>query len=229
MRWVVTGANRGIGLELVRQIAARGHQVEALARNPADARELAELVDASGGHVRTFACDVTRDESVRAAAKALGEVAIDVLINNAGVMGKMQSLEDLDLDDVMHSFDANALGSIRVARALLVHLERAKTRKIAGITSGMGSIADNTSGGAYGYRMSKAAMNMANRSMSVDLRARGFSCIVLNPGWVQTEMGGPGAPTPVADSARNILRVIDAMVPEQTGSFLNYDGKPYAF
>ncbi len=229
MRWVVTGANRGIGLELVRQLAARGDSVDALARDPSDAPALAAIAAASDGRVRTVACDVVSDESVRAAARAIGDVAVDVVLNNAGVMGKMLSLEDVDTEDALRTFDINALGSIRVARALLPQLERAKTRKIAGITSGMGSIADNTSGGAYAYRMSKAAMNMANKSMSADLRGRGFTCIVINPGWVQTDMGGRGAPTPVADSARNIIRVIDTVRPDQTGSFLNYDGKPYAF
>ncbi|NUO51311.1 MAG: SDR family oxidoreductase [Polyangiaceae bacterium] len=229
MRWVVTGANRGIGLELVRQIAARGDRADALARDPSGAPELTAIAAASGGRVRTFACDVASDASVRAAAQAIGNDAIDVVINNAGVMGKMLSLEDVDTDDALRTFDTNALGSIRVARALLPQLERAKTRKIAGITSGMGSIADNTSGGAYAYRMSKAAMNMANKSMSTDLRARGFTCIVINPGWVQTAMGGRGAPMPVAESAKKILGVIDAVRPEQTGAFLNYDGTSYAF
>jgi NAD(P)-dependent dehydrogenase (short-subunit alcohol dehydrogenase family) len=229
MRYVITGANRGIGLELARQLVARGDEVDALARKPSEARELSALADASGGRLRVHACDVTSDESVRAAARSIGDAAVDVLINNAGVMGKLLSLEDVDTEDAIRTFDANSLGMIRVTRALLPQLERAKTRKVVGITSGMGSISDNTSGGAYAYRMSKAAMNMANKSMSVDLKARGFTCVVMNPGWVKTDMGGAGAPTPVEESARNILRVIDSLEPDQTGAFLNYTGEAFPF
>jgi NAD(P)-dependent dehydrogenase (short-subunit alcohol dehydrogenase family) len=110
MRWVVTGANRGIGLEFARQLLARGDHVEALTRKPSEAEELRELCDGSSARGRVHPCDVTSDASVRAAAEAVGDVAVDVLVNNAGVMGKMQSLEELDLEDVTRTFDANALG-----------------------------------------------------------------------------------------------------------------------
>jgi NAD(P)-dependent dehydrogenase (short-subunit alcohol dehydrogenase family) len=111
----------------------------------------------------------------------------------------------------------------------LRHLERAPTRKVVHITSGMGSIGDNQRGGAYGYRMSKAALNMANKSMSVDLRDRGFTCVVMNPGWVQTDMGGGGAPTLVSESVSKMLGRIDAMGPADTGAFLDYKGGTYPY
>lgn len=227
MRWVITGANRGIGLEFVRQLAARGDAVDATTRSPRDGDELGAL--ASRFDVRVHACDVTNDASVRAFAEALGDATVDVLVNNAGVMGKMTSLEDVDLSDAVHVYDANALGPIRVTRALLPHLNRGKTRRVVHITSGMGSIADNSSGGAYAYRMSKAALNMANKSMSVDLRDRRFTCVVLNPGWVQTDMGGTHAPTSVTDSVRMMLERIDALSPDQSGQFLNYKGGTYPY
>jgi NAD(P)-dependent dehydrogenase (short-subunit alcohol dehydrogenase family) len=229
MRFVVTGANRGIGLELVRQLLARGDSVEAGVRDPASAHELGAIEAGSNGRVRVHGCDVTSDTSVATFADAIGEVPVDVVINNAGVMGRMLSLEELDLDDAMRTFDANALGPIRVTRAILSRLERAQTRRVVHITSGMGSIADNTSGGAYGYRMSKAALNMANRSMSVDLRGRGFTCVVINPGWVQTDMGGAGAPTPVKESVAKILARIDALTPADSGAFLDYKGGTFPF
>ncbi|NUP05704.1 MAG: SDR family oxidoreductase [Polyangiaceae bacterium] len=222
MRWVITGANRGIGLELVRQLADRGDAVEALARATSPA--LSELVARAPDRVRAITCDITTDASVRAAVAAIGSVAVDVVVNNAGVMGKMQSLHDLDLEDVVRTFDVNALGAIRVTRALLPLLLRADTRRVVSITSGMGSIEDNTHGGAYGYRMSKAALNMANRSMSVDLAHQRVTCVVMNPGWVQTEMGGEGAPTPVAESASRMIGIIDELTLAQSGTFLDYRG-----
>jgi NAD(P)-dependent dehydrogenase (short-subunit alcohol dehydrogenase family) len=229
MRWVITGANRGIGAEFVRQLIARGDHVDAGARDPHAATALLDLAARHADKLRVHGCDVSDDASVRGFAQALGDVAVDVLVNNAGVMGKMQSLEALDLEDVKHTFDVNALGAVRVTRALLAHLEHAKTRRVVQITSGMGSITDNASGGAYGYRMSKAGLNMANKSMSVDLRARGFTCVVINPGWVKTDMGGAGATITAEDSVRKMLAIIDGLTPEQTGSFLNFRGGTYPY
>lgn len=227
MRWIVTGTNRGIGREFVRQLVARGEQVEATVREPAAVADVAALdVD---GRLRVHVCDVADDEAVRRLGHTLAEQTIDVLINNAGIMGRMQSLEQLDLDDVRRTFDVDALGPIRVTRALLPMLARSPRPRVVSISSGMGSIGDNTSGGAYGYRMAKAALNMANRSMSVDLRRRGFVCVVINPGWVQTDMGGAGAPTPAAESVTKMLGLIDGLESNDTGRFLDYRGGTYEF
>jgi len=228
MRWLVTGTNRGIGLEFVRQLAARGDHVDAVARNP-NAPALLEIVRAAGGRVRVHACDVANDASVRALAGAIGSEPLDVLVNNAGVGGKWQSLQDLDLEEAKRVFDVNALGPIRVTRALLPNLLEGKTRKVVHITSGMGSIADNSSGGAYAYRMSKAALNMANKSLSVDFADKGLIAVVMNPGWVATDMGGKNAPLPVDESVKQMLQRIDEMAPAQNGAFLNYKGGTYPF
>lgn len=224
MRIVITGANRGIGLELTRRYLDRGDQVEAAARRPDAATDLAALAGAAGGRLRVHACDVGDDASARALAAALGDIAVDLLINNAGVMGKMQALADLDYADVTNTINVNALGSLRVTGALLPHLRRGSTRKIVHITSGMGSIGDNQSGGAYGYRMAKAALNMGCRSMAMDLRGEGFTAVVMNPGWVKTDMGGAHAPTPVEESAQKMIDLIDRIGPDQTGTFLDYRG-----
>lgn len=234
MRVVVTGANRGIGLELVRQLLERGHAVEAATRKPEEANDLKKLGARPSARLRVHACDVNDDASVKAFAAALGEGAgvdgrspvagVDVLVNNAGVLGKMQSMVDLDLDDVMHTFSVNALGPIRVTRALLPLLRKSEVRKVIHVTSRMGAIHDNTSGGAYGYRMSKAALNMAMKSMSVDYRKDRIITIVINPGWVQTDMGGTQAPTPVQESVRGILEVMDNVTLEQSGTFWDYRG-----
>lgn len=229
MRIVVTGANRGIGLELVRQLRERGDEVEACARKPRDARELQAL---AGDRVRIHQVDVTDTASVRALADSLRDATIDILFNVAGVYGgPRQSLrqmaEDLELRDVAETYEVNAIGALRMAIALLPNLRRSKVKKIVNVTSGMGSIADNTSGGYYAYRMSKAALNMMSRTLAVDLRDDGIISFAINPGWVQTDMGGPGAPTPVADSVRGILRETDLARLSESGEFLNWKGNRY--
>ena len=224
MRWVVTGANRGIGLEICRQLAARGDEVEATAREPGKATALAALAAEADGRVRIHALDVRSDESARALAESIGPAAVDVLVNNAGIMGQLRSLESFDLADAMATFDVNALGPIRVTRALLPLLRQSRSARVVHVTSGMGSIGDNTSGGAYGYRMAKAALNMAARSMSVDLRGEGIVSVAMNPGWVKTDMGGAGAPTAVDVCAKGILAVTDGLTLEQSGHFVDYRG-----
>jgi NAD(P)-dependent dehydrogenase (short-subunit alcohol dehydrogenase family) len=230
MKTLVTGANRGIGLELVRQLSSRGDEVVACARNPADARELTAL---AGDRVRLHRLDVADAASVRALATALGSAAIDVLFNVAGVYGdddqSLDAMTDLALADVARTYEVNAIGALRVVVALLPHVRRGAAKKLVHLTSGMGSISDNTSGGDYAYRMSKAALNMMSRSLSVDLRGEGILSVVINPGWVQTDMGGRGAPTPVADSVRGILREIDRATLADSGEFLNWKGNRYAW
>lgn len=224
MRFIVTGANRGIGLELARQLTARGDTVLAGVRDPVSAEELRSLASSQGSLLQIHACDIASDESARAFAASLGHEPVDVLINNAGIFGKNHGLEELDLDDVARTYNVNALGPIRVTRAVLPLLRKGKTRKIVHITSGMGSVTDNTSGGSYGYRMSKAALNMAAKSMSVDLRPEGILCVVMTPGWVKTDMGGPSAPTDVKESASRMIGMIDKMTLDDTGKFFDFKG-----
>ena len=224
MHAVVTAANRGIGLELVRQLLARGDTVEATARDPERAGELRGLP----GKLRVHPVDVTRDADVAALATTLGDAAIDLVLNVAGDHGgSRQRLGDLDLAEVVRTYETNAVGALRVSLALLPHLRRGTGKKLVHLTSGMGSIADNGSGGFYAYRMSKAALNMMSRSLAVDLRAEGILSAVINPGWVQTDMGGPSAPTPVADSVRMMLHEIDTATLAASGEFLDYKGGRY--
>lgn len=231
MRTLVTGANRGIGLELVRQLRERGDDVEACAQSPKNAHELQKL---AGDRVRIHALDVTDADSVRRLAGALGDVALDIVFNVAGVNGgPRKSLrgmaEDLELADVAETYAVNAIGPLRISVALLPHVRRGRVKKFVHLTSGMGSISDNTSGGSYAYRMSKAALNMMSRSLARDLAGEGIASYVINPGWVQTDMGGSGAPTPVADSVRGILREVDKATLADSGEFLNWKGNRYAW
>jgi len=220
MQIVITGASRGIGLELARQLVKRGDTVCALVRDPDKATELRAL------GVQLVACDVSRDASVRAAAKEVPS-PVDVLVNNAGIMSHRDALESLREEDAASILATNALGPVWVTRALLPHLRAGARKAVMNVTSGLGSIEDNTSGGYYAYRMSKAALNMAARSMAIDLRGEGIHVAVINPGWVQTDMGGQSAPTPVAESARGIIAQIDGLDASRSGAFLDYRGKTF--
>lgn len=226
MRAVVTGANRGIGLELARQLTARGDEVVAGVRDPASADELRK----TGAHVHRL--DITDGASVAAFAAALGDTAVDLVINNAGNNGGpgqtvCRLATDLALSSVLRTFDINAVGALRVSLALLPHVRRGTGKKLVHITSGMGSIGDNTSGGSYAYRMSKAALNMMSKTLAVDLRDDGIISFVINPGWVRTDMGGAAAPLPVEESVRNLLARIDAATLAESGEFLNWKGGRY--
>jgi NAD(P)-dependent dehydrogenase (short-subunit alcohol dehydrogenase family) len=217
--WLVTGANRGIGLEMVRQLTARGDTAIATARRPEAAGALTDL------GARVLSVDVSDAGSVRRMGEHLGDTPIDVLVNNAGVSGPGRNIATLDLDAVRATLEVNTIGPMRVTQALLPNLRAGTGKKIAHVTSLMGSIADNSSGGAYGYRASKAALNMFNKNLSLELGGEGFICVVLNPGWVKTDMGGTHAPTPVSDSVRGLLRVIDELVSADNGTFINHDAR----
>ncbi len=224
MRSVVTGANRGIGFEFVRQMLARGDDVVAGVRRPDRADSLRAL---AGERLRILALDVADPASVVAFARELGDEPVDLLINNAGIVGERGELTSLDAEDLSRTFLVNAVGPVLVTRALLPNLRRGQARKVVHLSSGMGSIGDNTSGGSYGYRMSKAALNMASRNLAHDLKLDGITSVVINPGWVQTDMGGPDATLPVSESVRRMLGIIDKLTIERTGQFLNHTGDTY--
>jgi NAD(P)-dependent dehydrogenase (short-subunit alcohol dehydrogenase family) len=225
---LVTGSNRGLGLEFVRQYAADGWRVYAACRAPGEAGDLRKLAAGSDGRVELLALDVTDSAGVRAAAARLAGVPIDLLINNAGVGSpKGQKLGGLDYAAWQRVLDTNTLGPMRVTEAFLASLEKGRQKKVVTITSGMGSIGDNGSGGSYAYRSSKAAVNMAVKSLSIDLAGRGITCIVLNPGWVRTDMGGPGGELSPEQSISAMRRVIAGLTPADSGKFFNHNGKQY--
>jgi len=225
---LITGANRGLGLEFARQYAAAGWKVYAACRRPDEARDLDRLVAGSGGHVEAIALDVTDAASVHAAAAELAGIPIDLLINNAGVGSpKGQKLGSLDYAAWQRVLDTNTLGPMRVTEAFLGNVEKGGQKKIVTITSLMGSIEDNGSGGSYAYRSSKAAVNMVVKSLSIDLAARGITCIVMHPGWVRTDMGGPGGQLSPEQSIAAMRKVIAGLVPADSGKFFNHDGRQY--
>lgn len=211
---LITGANRGIGLELCRQLAQRGDEVLATCRRTsADLESLDVTVYED--------VDVTEDAALSRLARSLGTQRIDVLINNAGILSR-QTLDELDFDAMRRQFEVNALGPLRVTRALLPCL--APGAKVVIITSRMGSIADNTSGAHYGYRMSKAAVNMAGKSLATDLGEQGIAVGLLHPGMVATEMTGRHG-EPVARAARGLIERIDELSLEHSASFRHANGE----
>ncbi len=214
-RTIITGANRGIGLELVRQMTGRGDEVIAVCRTASP--ELRET-----GAVIHEGVDVTDAAAVTSFAESLAEGSIDVLLNNAGIL-RSDRLGALDYDALRLQFEVNALGPLRFTETLLPTLRDGG--KIGIVTSAMGSIGDNASGGSYGYRMSKAAANMAGVSLARDLRHRGISVILLHPGYVKTDMtGGSGNVTP-AEAARGLIERLDALTPELSGTFWHAEGR----
>jgi NAD(P)-dependent dehydrogenase (short-subunit alcohol dehydrogenase family) len=227
---LITGANRGLGLEFARQYLADGWQVYAGCRDPASASELLRLADASDDNLQILALDVTDAESVQAAAAELDAQAIDLLLNNAGIGGpRGQTIGNIDYEAWAKVLDVNTMGPLRVSEAFVDHVAKSERKLVVTLTSGMGSLADNTSGGAYAYRSSKAAVNMVMRSLAIDLAPRGITCVVINPGWVLTDMGGPHATLTTAESVTRLRRLVQTLEPAQSGKFFNYDGREYAW
>jgi len=211
---LITGANRGIGLALAQQFTARGDNVIAVCRQSSDA------LAATGARVEA-GIDVTDEAAVAALADKLRDVNLDLVVLNAGILER-DALSTLAVDAFRRQIEVNALGPLLVVHALRDRL--ADGGKVALITSRMGSMEDNTSGGYYGYRASKAALNAIGKSLSVDLAPRGISVVLLHPGYVATEMvGGSGDVTP-EQAATQLIARIDALAPAQTGTFQHANG-----
>jgi NAD(P)-dependent dehydrogenase (short-subunit alcohol dehydrogenase family) len=213
---VVTGANRGIGLELVRQLVGRGIETVAVCRHGSP-----EL-DSLGVPVEA-GCDVTQPETWARLASRFERTQIDLLVQNAGMLVE-DGLDDVDPDDVRAQFELNALAPLFLTRALRSRLHAGA--KVALVTSRMGSMGDNGSGGYYGYRMSKAALNAAGVSLAIDLKALGVAVAILHPGAVRTEMTGGSGMIDADEAVRGLLRRIDELTLDRSGRFLHQNGQP---
>jgi len=226
--YLVTGANRGIGLEYCRQLKERGERVIAVCRSASD--ELNNLNISVETDI-----DITSDESVADLVTRLNNQPIDVLINNAGIVERLinnagiterVSLGHLDMNSIRRQFEVNALGPLRLTQALLTNLKQGSKAKVIMMTSGKASIKNNTSGGSYGYRMSKVALSMAGKSLSVDLKSQGIAVGILHPGLVKTRMTGftDSGITP-EQAVKGLLARIDELSLENTGTFWHSNGE----
>ena len=213
--YLITGANRGIGLELVRQLKNRGEEVIATCRSSSsELNSLSVRVETN--------IDVSSGDSVMKLRENLNETKIDVLIHNAGI-AEFNSLSNLDPQSIIHQFEVNALSPLCFVQAMLNHLN--KPAKIALISSRMGSIDDNTSGGSYGYRMSKVALCMAGKSLSVDLKPEDISVAILHPGLVSTRMTGfTSNGIQPKESVKGLIQRIDELTLDNTGTFWHSNG-----
>ncbi|MEM9511498.1 MAG: SDR family oxidoreductase [Cyanobacteria bacterium P01_E01_bin.48] len=214
--YAVTGANGGIGLEYCRQLVQRGDEAIAICRSASDELKSLDVRIESG-------VDVTSDREVAELATRLSDTAIDVLINNAGILERV-TLDNLDFESIRRQFEINAIGPLRVTQALLPNLKAGS--KLVLMTSRMGSIEDNTSGSSYGYRMSKVALSMAGKSLAHDLKSRGIAVAILHPGLVSTAMTGftSNGITP-ATSVKGLLQRIDDLTLTNTGTFWHANGE----
>jgi len=223
---VITGANRGIGLELVEQAVKKGYAVTAGCRRPDSAEELLAMRDAHR-EVDVLPLELNNAHSIDRFVHELDGRAIDVLINNAGVYGQRDAtLGNVDADAWHTAFHVNTIAPLILTQKLLPHLRRGEGKRLAYLSSKMGSIADNTSGGSYVYRSTKSALNQVVKSLAEDLKSEGFIALALHPGWVRTDMGGPNGLIDTETSASGLLSVVEGATGEQSGLFLNYDGRP---
>ena len=220
---LITGANRGIGLEFCKQYASDGWNVIACCRKSADASELSKLA-LQHNNLQIVSLDVSDFAQIDALALQLKDEKIDVLINSAGVYARGK-FGDIDYDEWAMSFKINSMALLKMAEAFVQHVAKSQLKKMAVLTSKMGSIDDNTSGESYIYRSSKTAVNMVMKNLSIDLKPYGISVVTLHPGWVQTDMGGPNGLISVQKSVTGLRRVIEDLSLETTGQFVDYAGK----
>ena len=221
---IITGCSRGVGLALAAQYAETGWRVLATARNPDASVELIALA-ASSNLLSLHPLDVTSDESINRFVRALGDQPIDLLINNAGVYGAGGSvLGNLSRQEWREVLEVNTVSPLILTQALLPNLAAGSLKTIGMLSSKVGSIADNSSGGSYYYRSSKTALNQVVKSLSIDLAPQGVKVVALHPGWVLTEMGGPNALINAEQSASGLREVLAGIDEKRSGCFYSYDG-----
>lgn len=231
-RVLVTGAGRGIGLEVTRQYAERGDQVLAGCRNIGSAPDLRALAERHGDRVTVLPLDVTDNASIAASVRRAHAAVdgLDVLINNAAINPGDVTVEGPDgqhvidgtrMEDILR---VNVVAPLVVAQSFLALLHAGTHPRVVNISSGAGSLTDTTSGGDYAYATSKAALNMVTRTFAFNAQGEGITAVMIDPGWVRTDMGGTSADLEPEESARGLLTVIDGLTPRDAGRYLRYDG-----
>ena len=230
-RFIVTGANRGLGLEFTRQLLARGDRVIAGCRQPARALRLTEFAAAHPGHLHIVPLDLDKERSIASFAREASMIsdACDVLINCAGVLVSGERFGELTAKTFDESLRSNVTGPLLLSQALAPQLAHSVRAKIVNLSSELGSLADTTHFHTPSYAISKAALNMVTRLLAAQLKSAAIAVVSVHPGWVRTDMGGQSAPLAVADSVDGVLRVVDALTPEDSGRFFDYRGEELAW
>lgn len=223
---LITGANRGLGLEFTRQLSLQDVQIIACCREPEQAKELIQLAK-NNNHISIHQLDVTNDEAIQSLAQELGDRPLDWIIHNAGISGeKGVTTGNIDRKNFLHVMNVNCLSPLKISDILLKNVSKSQDKLIVCISSKMGSIADNSSGRSYAYRSSKAALNCAMRSFALDVQPLGINVILLHPGWVKTAMGGPDALTDAKTSITSMLEQIEKRKKESHAQALYaFDGQ----
>ena len=232
---LITGANRGLGLEFTRQYLKDGWDVYAFCRQPNEAAELGVIVSQSNGKLHLRPMDIDNEKEIEAAAKELKNLPLDLLINNAGIAdgygrGIYEMKEDPDIQIYNFVFweemmRINTLAPAKIIGAFLENIRAGKQKKIANLSSGLGSIANLSLAGKYGYCASKAGLNMVSKGLSEWLKSENIIVISLSPGWTKTDMGGPEATNSAEESVSGMRHVISGLTLEETGRFWNFDGE----
>jgi len=225
MNVLITGASRGIGLEMVRYGIEQNWRVFACCRHPQQADTLLSLAKLANGGVSVHVADMYELATIQALSYELRNEPIDMLINNAGIYGSDKNkFGHVDVQSWINTFQVNSIAPLKISEAMIEQLRMGRQKIIACLSSKMGSMADNGSGGSYIYRSSKAALNAVVKSMAVDLRADGIKCVALHPGWVKTEMGGPHAEITTRESVTAMFDIMQSLQPADSGRFIDIDG-----
>ncbi len=223
---LITGANRGLGLEFCKQYAADCWQVLACCREPETATALTQLAN-EFPNISVLSLDVADLAKIDQLAKQLDGTAIDILLNNAGIYGDAAGRDfgNLDYEQWSRNMTINVFAPVKMTEAFLPHLQCGTQKIVVAMSSLMGSLADNSSGGSILYRSSKAALNAAMKSVAIDNRAHEIAVLILHPGWVKTDMGGSNAPMEIPESVQKMRDTIANFTLAQSGEFLRYDGQ----
>lgn len=225
MKVLITGASRGIGLEMVRYGMDQGWDVLACCRNPQQAEKLLSMAQLSNGRVSVYLADMSELATLQALAYELRHEAIDILINNAGVYGSDKNrFGQVDVYDWVETFKVNSIAPMKMSELFVEQLAMGQSKVIACLSSKMASMDDNSSGGSYIYRSSKAALNAVVKSLSIDLADKAIKCVALHPGWVKTNMGGPNAEISTKESVTKIFEILLVLKAKDSGRFIDIDG-----
>ncbi|MBT8438924.1 MAG: SDR family oxidoreductase [Gammaproteobacteria bacterium] len=225
MNILITGANRGIGLEMVKYSMQQGWRVFACCRNPHNADSLFSIAKLSSGQVSVHIADMQELSTLQALSYELRNDHIDILMNNAGVYGSDKNkFGSVDVDSWLQTFQINSIAPLKMVEAFAEQLQMGKGKLVACMSSKMGSMADNGYGNSYIYRSSKAALNAVVKSLSIDLKSSGITSVALHPGWVKTDMGGPDAEITTAECVEQIFKNLQSLTIEDSGRFIDIDG-----